>query len=130
MKIIISPESGSFSLKREILEALFTQFPDLFQDAFPVEELRLPGQSDEEVREWHDSAVLQGSNLYFIKDRDAALRTHPYLLQLLEKEGSDAVAGRFCSALKIVEVPDNVEWYLYTHDDGTEAIHERHRVWK
>ena len=130
MKVIISPNSGSFSLKRELLEELFERFPDLFQDAFPVEELRLPGQTDEEVREWHDSAVLQGDSLYFLKDRNPELRTLPYLVELLEEKGSDALTGRYCSSLKLVEFPDNGEWYLYTHDDGTEAIHERHRVWR
>ena len=130
MKIIISSNPGSFSLKRELLEELFERFPDLFQEAFPVEELRLPGQTDEEVREWHDSAVLQGDSLYFLKDRDANLRTLPYLVGLLEDNGSDALTGRFCSSLKIVELPDNVDWYLYSHDDGSEAVHERHRVWK
>jgi len=31
--------------------------------------------------------------------------------------------------LKVVEIPDDVKWYIYESEGGTERIHEEHRVW-
>jgi hypothetical protein len=30
--------------------------------------------------------------------------------------------------LKIVEIPDDVEWYIHDYD-GAESVHEQHRSW-
>jgi hypothetical protein len=39
----------------------------------------------------------------------------------------EMVNGRF-SNLKIVEIPDDVEWQIDDYD-GMETIHEKHRMW-
>ena len=31
--------------------------------------------------------------------------------------------------LKILEIPDDVKWYIHESDSGVESIHEEHRVW-
>jgi len=31
--------------------------------------------------------------------------------------------------LKIVEIPDDVDWYIHESDSGFESIHESHRSW-
>ena len=31
--------------------------------------------------------------------------------------------------LKIVEIPDDVKWYICTSEEGYETIHEEHRIW-
>ena len=31
--------------------------------------------------------------------------------------------------LKVVEIPDDVDWYIYESESGSESIHESHRVW-
>jgi len=31
--------------------------------------------------------------------------------------------------LKIVEIPDDVKWYIDEHEDGSEVIREKHRTW-
>jgi hypothetical protein len=31
--------------------------------------------------------------------------------------------------LKIVEIPDDVKWYIHEYDNGVESVHEEHRIW-
>lgn len=31
--------------------------------------------------------------------------------------------------LKIVEIPDDVKWYIYESEEGYETIEEEHRIW-
>lgn len=56
-----------------------------------------------------------------------ALRTNPKLIELMETKGSKWCSGRFAE-LKIVEIPDNVDWVI-TEYDGLEQIEEAHQVW-
>jgi len=130
MKVIIAPEVCGFSLSRDCLEELFARRPDLFNDPFPAEELRLEGQSDEELLDWHSSAVLREGHLNFLKEKDPGLRTDAVLLAALAAHGDTALRGKDCSHLKVVEVPDDVRWYIREDDDGSESVHETHRVWR
>lgn len=53
-------------------------------------------------------------------------RTNPKLVECVEKLGK-ASWGK-CSRLKVVDVPDDVEWYIDEYD-GWESVHEKHRIW-
>ena len=53
-------------------------------------------------------------------------RTDPILVEVVEQLG-DLANGRY-SKLKIVEVPDDVKWYIHDYD-GVEEVHEEHRKW-
>jgi hypothetical protein len=53
-------------------------------------------------------------------------RTDPALIQVVEEMG-DASFG-WAAKLKIVEIPDGVDWYVSDYD-GVEHIAERHRTW-
>ena len=53
-------------------------------------------------------------------------RDHPVLVRIVEEMG-DAANGRF-SELKVVEIPDDVNWYVEEYD-GMEWVAERHRTW-
>jgi hypothetical protein len=53
-------------------------------------------------------------------------RDNPTLIKIVEKLGEDA-GDRSC--LKVVEVPDDVNWYIEEYD-GMEYVAERHRTWK
>jgi hypothetical protein len=48
------------------------------------------------------------------------------LIQVVEELG-DAADGA-CADLKIVQVPDEVDWYIEEYD-GNEWVAERHRTW-
>lgn len=52
-------------------------------------------------------------------------RDCPVLVEMVERGG---VGGAF-SDLKVVEIPDNVNWYIEEYD-GLEHVAERHRTWR
>lgn len=58
-------------------------------------------------------------------DRDIP-RDDPALIQVVQELG-DAADG-YCANLKIVEIPDGVEWQIEEYD-GNEWVAEKHRTW-
>ncbi len=59
-------------------------------------------------------------------DEDHKGRDNKHLVRVVEELG-EAAAGR-SSALKIVEIPDDVQWTI-EDDDGVEWVAEVHRTW-
>lgn len=53
-------------------------------------------------------------------------RASPELVRCVEQLGEKA-NGTY-SRLKVVEIPDDVDWYIYQDDIGIEVIHEKHRT--
>jgi hypothetical protein len=54
-------------------------------------------------------------------------RDDPALVQVVEE--FDETVNDWCSNLKIVEIPDGVEWQIEEYD-GSEWIAEKHRIWR
>jgi hypothetical protein len=48
------------------------------------------------------------------------------LVQIVEELGNEA-SGR-CAKLKIVEIPDDINWAIEEYD-GSETIAEEHQTW-
>lgn len=48
------------------------------------------------------------------------------LIKVIEELGSEA-NGKYAS-LKIIEIPDNIKWYINEYD-GNETVEEEHRSW-
>lgn len=55
------------------------------------------------------------------------MRTAPELIKLVEEKGSEYCSDSM-SQLKVVEIPDDVDWYIDNYD-GVETIEEVHRSW-
>ena len=53
-------------------------------------------------------------------------RTNSKLVECVETLGSEADGE--CADLKVVEIPDDVDWEIDDYD-GVETIHEKHRTW-
>lgn len=53
-------------------------------------------------------------------------RTSPDLVRCVETLGDEA--SGFCSKLRVVEIPDDVDWEIANYD-GIEWIEEVHRKW-
>ena len=78
-------------------------------------------------------------NIYYRKgylhDQDHVLypydfcqdRSDPDLIEAIEYLGEQAFG--WCAVLKVVEVPDDVEWHISEYD-GLEHVAEDHRTWE
>jgi hypothetical protein len=53
-------------------------------------------------------------------------RNDPVLIQVVEEMGEKA--SGWSAQLKIVEIPDGLDWEIDEYD-GIESIHEKHRSW-
>lgn len=53
-------------------------------------------------------------------------RCDPVLVQVVEEMGDSA--NGWAAELKIVEIPDDVEWHIHEYD-GWEHVAENHRTW-
>ena len=53
-------------------------------------------------------------------------RNDPVLVEVVEQLGD--LANTRHTRLKVVEVPDDVEWYIHDYD-GIESVYEKHRIW-
>jgi len=52
-------------------------------------------------------------------------RTDTYLLDMVEHPQEWWFGG----LVKVVTIPDEVDWYVFEDEDGSESVHERHRTW-
>jgi len=64
-------------------------------------------------------------NQYDVWDTEVD-RDDPALVQVVEELGKDANGE--CAALKIVEIPEDVDWFVQEYD-GAEWVAEKHRTW-
>lgn len=155
MKIVINKCYGGFSLSREAVKRLaelqgrscyFFTHPrpiDLdiyvpcndgtedygFWTAFDISN---PNEVLKKVKPWHDMTMeeRQAHNSLYIKhciDTRPDDRTDKLLIQVVEELGTQEASGRHAK-LKIVEIPDEVEWEIVEFD-GMEEVHEVHRSW-
>jgi hypothetical protein len=69
---------------------------------------------------------LTGFEHESVYDRDIP-RDDSLLIQVVEELG--ALANGDFAQLKIVEIPDDVNWYVEEYD-GLEWVAERHRTWR
>lgn len=69
-----------------------------------------------------------GDDNYYISEYDYyENRTDADLVDIVETMGKEA--NGWAANLKVVDVPDDVDWYLDEYD-GIEWVAERHRTWK
>lgn len=79
------------------------------------------GLSDEALARYNE---LAGTKLKYWSYREE--RNNPLLVQVVEELG--AKANDTFADLKIVDIPDDVEWYIHEYD-GLESVNEQHRTW-
>jgi hypothetical protein len=115
MKIVINTCYGGFGLS---IEALY----ELYLKGCPiVEDVRKQAVGDN-----HTDEVIPFNNFLASFSNCHELRGHPDLIEIVEKLGVKANDMQAC--LKVVEIPDDVEWII-TDYDGVETIEEAHRIW-
>jgi hypothetical protein len=81
------------------------------------------GLSDEAKALYKERKGITDPNWWY---RDI-LRDDPILVQIVEEMGDNANGGY--AELKVVEIPDDADWYIEEYD-GSEWVAERHRTWR
>jgi hypothetical protein len=121
MKVVINSRFGGFGLSEEAVR----RYHSLKGNSVEVRE----GNALTGVEYW----VIQGSDAVdsdgfaeWFCDRDID-RADPVLVQVVQELG-DRANGRHAQ-LKIVDVPEGVEWELH-EIEGDEWIAEVHRIWR
>lgn len=81
---------------------------------------------EEDTHGFNDADHIRLMGRYWETWIDRENRTHPLLIRVVEELGKKA-NGRH-ARLKVVEIPDDVEYEIDEYD-GIETIHEKHRSW-
>ena len=71
-------------------------------------------------------SALVGRRVESYDYHDASDRANPNLIKVVEELGDRANTS--CSKLKIIEIPDDVD-YTISEYDGMETVEEVHRTW-
>lgn len=132
-KVIINSCYGGFSLSKEavklyVKKANLKLYSDNGEDYFtiPVEEYKKKLNEENRLyKEDKPSFTGYHSNKYAWSSYKIS-REDPILVDIVEKLGADAFGSY--SKLKIIEIPDDVEYFIEEHD-GWEYIAEKHRKW-
>lgn len=113
MKVVINRKFGGFDLSQEALIELQKRLT-------PDSEIAI---NETEVDPDNPEAP---SKLFVLWDHEVSTRSNPQLIEVVEELGSRA-NGSY-AALKIVEIPDDVDVVIEEYD-GDEWISEVHRTW-
>ena len=70
--------------------------------------------------------IPERQDKYYFSDYDIK-RDDKFLVEVVEELGSTKASGS-CAKLKIVGIPDNVDYEIKEYD-GNEHIAEKHRTW-
>jgi hypothetical protein len=119
MKVVINVCFGGFGLSDEAFE-------ELIKKGWTV--------GDADVNEdWNTHQIMKHKESSFGtysfgsgRQYESSLRSHPDLVEVVERLGEKSYGE--CAKLRVVEVPDGVEWEIDEYD-GREHIAERHRTW-
>jgi len=75
----------------------------------------------------YDFNIYKDNMIYDFNNNDTNIRTDKDLIEVVESLGEKSF-GKY-SKLKIIEIPDNVSFYIEKQHNGIETIHESHRIW-
>jgi hypothetical protein len=119
MKVVINTDFGGFGLSKEAFERLLQRKGIEFE----VVESKAFGFERESF--YHKGHA--GDDEFYLSDYDFyGNRADEDLVAVVETLGG-AANGNY-SNLKVVEIPDGVEWFINEYD-GMEHVAERHRTW-
>jgi len=140
MKIVINACFGGFSLSPEATLELWKRGGPVV--ATPVAEFYGKSSGAEsDLAAWrtylanpalrrslaHTTVFSPDESLALYAGRcDGESRAHPELVKIVEEMGE--AANGSCAKLKVVEVPDGIDWEISEYD-GYEHVAEKHRSW-
>lgn len=107
MKVVINRRFGGFSISKEAAEFMAARGNE---------------QAKAELEE-NDDFYGYGYSKFF---NDGYKRTDPDLVAAVEELGEKA--NGYSAKLKVVDIPDEIRWYIHDYD-GMESIEEEHNSW-
>ena len=116
MKIVVNKCFGGFSVSRKAVEFMAERGNE-----------QAKAELDEILSGKYANAAYDIYFGYSEKFESEYNRTDPDLILAVETLKDEANSS--CSKLKVVEIPDGIEWEI-TDYDGVETIHENHRTWQ
>jgi len=126
-KIVINACFGGFGLSDKACEKLINEYNWKVIDADVLYNL-----SDEEIEKLGKHLIIRDersilTKLYRIPYHlSGEIRDDPDVVAVVEELRREANAK--CAELKVVEIPDDVEWEIEEYD-GNEWVSEKHRRW-
>lgn len=132
-KIVINACYGGFRLSNEAIK-LYVKRSNLklYSDneesyyTIPVEEYNELLNEEHRVYEEDNTNFMGYQSNKFVWESYMIARDDPILIYVVEELGADSFGDY--SRLKIVEIPDNIE-YCIEENDGNEWVAEKHRTW-
>jgi hypothetical protein len=119
MKVVINQCFGGFGLSQKAFVMLLERKGVEFE---VVSTSRFGMLSEEYYEKGH-----AGDDNYYISDYDFYDdRSDEDLVEIVELLKEEA--NGWAAELKVVEIPDGVEWYINEYD-GIEHVAEKHRTW-
>jgi hypothetical protein len=115
MKIVINKKYGGFHLSKEAI-LLYGE----------KKGLNIIAEEDKVIKDLYHYYLNEEKEENGFSEWDIE-RNDPIFVEVVEHLG-DLANGRY-SKLKVVEVPDDIKWYIHDYD-GAESIHECHRSWE
>jgi len=128
MKVVINKRHGGFSLSH----AAVMRYAELVGMTLYFESSLVSGMVNyykvpvEEFKKLVNSGASYSILNPLTFSEGSICRDDPMLAQVVEELG-EAANGRY-SKLKVVEIPDDIEWIIDDYD-GVEWVAERHRTW-
>ena len=141
MKVVINNRHGGFGLSDDAVKLyhkiLGKEVWITGDDYFPTYSLVPPNERQDaglkygSPANWHTMSMEEKDNWNKVYREQTfstydMARNDPVLVQVVEELGRNA-DGRHAE-LKIVEIPDDVEWQIDEYD-GLEWVAEKHRTW-
>jgi hypothetical protein len=121
VKVVINSCFGGFSISRKAVEKMRE-----WGNEYALYET-LPGERWKDTGEINDGGLLSRWDSYYLRGEAGQIpRNDPHLVRVVEELGKDANGA--CAKLKIVEIPDDVEWEIAEYD-GSEHVAQVHQTW-
>jgi len=76
---------------------------------------------------WNGYGFIDNETFNIKSNNVYEYRSYSKLIKVIEELGEEK-ASNVLAKLKIIEIPDDVEWEIYGYG-GVETIHEKHRIW-
>lgn len=138
MKVVINNSVGGFGLSPKAIMMLYEmqselieeiEFDNYFWEQKDVEEYNIPVGNGLFTNYYEIGIYNSNKNVMIMESiyREDNNRRHPDLIKVIKELGEEANGKH--SNLKIVEIPDDVDYYIEQNDCGNEWIAEKHRTW-